>query len=504
MGLPRSPIIDYAARAFWLAAIGLAYLAGLDMPLLGPDEPRYAQVGREMFERGDLITPTLGGFPWLEKPVLLYWLQIAAYSIFGVSEFSARIGTALCGLGSVGVVWLLGKSVELEAGQSEGIAKHKLAHTMALMTASSLGLLAFSHGATFDILITFTVTASLASFFVFEECRSLSARVRYGALISFYVFLGFGLLAKGLIGLFFPASVAAIYLLVARKRPDRVLLASAAWGMALTALIAGSWYLPMYLRQGGRFIDEFIIQHHFQRFTSNKYLHPQPFYFFFWVLPLMALPWLPLFIKSFPRAIADGVRSVRGFAVKTALVERLNLFSAVGVAVPLIFFSFSGSKLPGYILPAVPAAAVMATISAARLGRFRWLVPTAAAAVLVGSFIALIFVVPYATGELSTKRLLESAAKRGYVFERVLTLHTISHNAEFYAAGRLVRDDLGRQVKMPGTSEIREYIQKNGGRPVLVLVTPQYLDELLTSPYVSAQLLDNNGQMAIAYVTVDG
>ena len=146
----------------------------------------------------------------------------------------------------------------------------------------------------------------------------------------------------------------------------------------------------------------------------------------------------------------------------------------------------------------------MAASAGVRLGRFRWLVPAAAAAVLVGSSIALLFVVPDATAELSTKRLMDAAAERGYGSVRVLTLHTVSHNAEFYAAGRLVRDDLGRQVKMPGTSEVREYIQKNGGRPVLVLVTPQYLDELLTSPYVSAQLIDNNGQMAIAYVTADG
>src|SRR4026207_504212 len=77
------------------AFVVFVYFFGLSIPLLGPDEPRYAQVAREMFERGDWITPTLGGYTWFEKPALLYWLEITAYNLFGVSEFSARLGSAL-------------------------------------------------------------------------------------------------------------------------------------------------------------------------------------------------------------------------------------------------------------------------------------------------------------------------------------------------------------------------------------------------------------------------
>ncbi|HVE58855.1 MAG TPA: glycosyltransferase family 39 protein, partial [Pyrinomonadaceae bacterium] len=100
------------ANLIWLIfaiLIVAVYFIGLTIPLLGPDEPRYSEVAREMFLRGDWITPTLGGFDWFEKPALLYWLQIAAYKIFGVSEFSARFGSALFGLGTVLSLWVLGR-----------------------------------------------------------------------------------------------------------------------------------------------------------------------------------------------------------------------------------------------------------------------------------------------------------------------------------------------------------------------------------------------------------
>src|SRR5205823_6174017 len=103
---------------------------------------------------------------------------------------------------------------------------------------------------------------------------------------------------------------------------------------------------------------------HFQRFLSNKYQHPQPFYFFLWVLPLMTLPWLAVFIAGIWRAL-------KRHQVDNAF-RRLSVFALAWVAVPLIFFSFSGSKLPGYILPAVPGAIILAAVFAYQLiGRNR-------------------------------------------------------------------------------------------------------------------------------------
>lgn len=113
----------------WIAfavIIVAVYFFGLTVPLLGPDEPRYAQVAREMFERGDWVTTTLGGFNWFEKPALLYWLQIASYNIFGVNEFAARFGSAIFGLGTIFSLWILGKfTAETQRGSENSLEKPK-------------------------------------------------------------------------------------------------------------------------------------------------------------------------------------------------------------------------------------------------------------------------------------------------------------------------------------------------------------------------------------------
>src|SRR5918997_3040206 len=105
------------AKRAWVvlvAAVCAAYFYGLGAaPLLGPNEPRYAQVAREMFERGDPVTPTLGGHAWFEKPALLYWLMMASYGAFGVTEWAARLGTALGGVLTVLLVGWAARRVEL-------------------------------------------------------------------------------------------------------------------------------------------------------------------------------------------------------------------------------------------------------------------------------------------------------------------------------------------------------------------------------------------------------
>ena len=105
--------------------IVFVYFFGLNIPFLGPDEPRYAQIAREMLDRGDWITPTLGGFNWFEKPPLLYWLEMVSYKVFGVSEFAARFGPAFFGLGTVASLWGLGRSLTKESTEKSELINTK-------------------------------------------------------------------------------------------------------------------------------------------------------------------------------------------------------------------------------------------------------------------------------------------------------------------------------------------------------------------------------------------
>ena len=147
-----------------------------------------------MLLRGDWITPTLGGFNWFEKPALLYWLEIVSYSFFGVTEFAARCG--LCSVWS----WDRRGSLDRRAFRQarRRAVDRSFANWTAMIAASTIGLLAFSHGASFDIVVTFPIAASLAAFWVFDSAGDQnSARRRLLALVLFYFFVGVGLISKG-------------------------------------------------------------------------------------------------------------------------------------------------------------------------------------------------------------------------------------------------------------------------------------------------------------------
>lgn len=489
----------------------VVYFLGLNIPLVGPDEPRYAQVAREMLERGDWITPTLGGFPWFEKPPLLYWLEMVSYKMFGVSEFAARLGPTLFGLGTVVSLWVLGRFYfQRPKTQNQG-PSHSFANWLALITASTLGINVFSHAASYDIVITFPITAALVSFFIFDQAESASFRKNYLPLILFYFFIGVALLAKGLIGIIFPLCIVGLFYLFSHRPPSRAFLLSLLWGTLLAVIIASIWYLPMYQLHGYQFINELFIQHHFQRFTSNKYLHPQPFYFFWWVLPLMTLPWLPFFLASIwkvihHRATENTEHKNRELLRLTFSRTHLLTFSAAWLLVPLVFFSFSGSKLPGYILPAVPAAAIFTAVFVFELvqksNKWRNAIILIAAATFGVAVVLVIFVVPKFAEADSVKSLIEAANERGYRSNRVLTLHTISDNAEFYAAGRLLRTPEGKQRYLSGIDEVTTEIKADNGRIVLVLVPVEYLSQLTGSKNLKTEVIIDNGDLAITAVII--
>src|SRR5947207_2167567 len=165
-------------KRLWLIffiGIAIFYLWGLgSVPFVGPDEPRYAQVAREMLAHRELITPVLGGFPWFEKPVLLYWIVMSSYSVLGISEYAARLGPAICGLLIGALVYWIGSRIETASRSRDASSKESetrrdgLGRFSALIWLSSAGPLVFSRGVNFDILLTLALTGTFACFLVWH------------------------------------------------------------------------------------------------------------------------------------------------------------------------------------------------------------------------------------------------------------------------------------------------------------------------------------------------
>ena len=548
-----------AKRAWLLLFLGIAafYLWGLgSLPLVGPDEPRYAEVAREMFARHDLITPTLGGIPWFEKPPLLYWLMIAGYRVLGVGEYSARLGPAMCGLLTAVFLYWIGKTIEdgdsTTAGKDQ--KREGLGRYSALVWLSSIGVIVFSRGASFDIVVTMTVTGALACFLVWHSGRGDNQGPAGGTvwlLIGYYLFIGVSLLAKGLIGFIIPFGVVAGYYLVKREWPNRRFLKSLWWGVPLQIGTAAVWFAPMYSRNGWKFVDQFIIQHHFARFVTNKYHHPAPFYFYLVVLVALALPWTIFLGASF---FASRRWQWRG----RTPVDRLRVFAFCWVIVPVGFFSVSESKLTAYILPALPGAALLIgeritcflraqrgdlvlrttgallvglgasgawylshrsnlTLTCIGLGASPLIVVGIAAlarpqarkalftliplTLFVTSAIGLSCAAPALARPESVRDLLAAAAARGYGATPLVQLHTIERTAEFYAAGRMSYGLDGDPIKFEGVAHVADAARRNGG-PILCFVPREYEAQLTSYVSIQTEVIGNNGRVSLVAVRV--
>ncbi len=531
------------AKRGWLlllTATAVVYFYGLGRaPFVGADEPRYAQVAREMFERGDAVTPTLGGRTWFEKPALVYWAAMAGYKLFGVAEWAARLGAASAGWLTVFLVGWIARRVEAR----QGAEARWLQLSAGATAATSAGLIVFSRAVNFDVFITLTVACALASFFAAE--LEPAGRARSWLLAGFYAGMGAALLAKGLIGVVIPVGVVGLYYLLRRRWPD--VWKSAFWGFLLTAAVAALWYAPVIARHGWVFVDEFFVKHHFARYLSNKYHHPQPFWFYFAIIPALMLPW-----SAF---LAAGVAHARRWNPRgDDPLSKLRLFALAWLLFPLLFFSASGSKLPGYILPVLPGAALLA---GERLASFlrgegsAWALRATGALVLLlaaagaayglkatelsRACIALVAAPPAVAGayalfatrrrELcvllvvgvsflttmlmvscavervgareSVRDLLRAAEARGYGASPVLNLHNVERTAQFYAAGRLIYDEARREPwKFEGAGEVWEVARQRGGT-LLVIVPEEHAGQLLNFRPLETEVIGDNGTVVL-------
>lgn len=541
--MQRLTLAKRTTLLFFLAA-AIFYFYGLGhYPFLGPDEPRYAQVAREMYLRGDMITPTLGGHTWFEKPALLYWMIMAGYRLFGVSEWAARVGPALCGLLTILMIYWVGRRVEDASEDKEETSR--LGLLSGVCAASSLGLVVFSRATSFDIVVTMTMTLALACFFLAE----LTEKRRRLLLAGFYAAIGASLIAKGLVGIVVPVGVIGLYHLLRRKWPARAIVTSALWGIPLTVAVAALWYAPVIARHGWTFVDEFFIQHHFARYVSNKYHHPQRFYFYLPIIALLTLPW-----TAFLVAQLAGVR--RWSWRSESATSKFRIFALAWFIAPIVFFSFSGSKLPAYVLPALPGAALLA---GERLSRFvrsgegnRAMITTGAilftlalagvlyavqsgdltvqcallitlplalagalamfwtrrrllrielvlSAIFISLALALNCAVDRISHRESVRDLIALADARGYSSTPVFYMLTDDRTGEFYAGGRLGYRQDGEPFRFDGADEAAEEARRNGG-VALIFIPSKWENQLTDYSPIETEIIGRTGVLSLVLI----
>jgi 4-amino-4-deoxy-L-arabinose transferase-like glycosyltransferase len=333
------------SRAFLIIPLLILYFSYLGgVGFVGPDEPRYASIGREMAQSGDWITPRLDGAAWFEKPPLLYWTTATGHLLRLPDEYAARLPLALA---SFAFLMFFGAVLEREFSARVAIS------AMAILSTSA-GWLAYSFVAVPDLLMSAALGAAMF-IALFDTRRS------QGYLAG--VLLGVAMLAKG----FVPLVLFAPVFLIARGKRLAI--------VAGCVIAAAPWFALCGARNGMPFWREFWWKHHVLRFFTPSLEHVQPFWYFVPILLAGLFPWTPLAALLVRRKIYDDVR-VR--------------FLALWLVYALLFFTISKNKLPGYILPVFPAMAVLLAVAidkgiVSRGAKAGWLVASALMLMLLPS-----------------------------------------------------------------------------------------------------------------------
>ena len=319
-------VVGFASFFLKLGSIGL----------IGPDESRYAQVARDMMERADWVTPKLQGEPWLDKPPLYYWAAAGSMRLLGETEAALRLPSALAAsatclaVACIGAWWF---------GFATGLRS-------ALVLSASLGMILYGRAAIMDALLTLALTIGLGAYALY-----VTTRPSVWWLLTASVALGFGFLAKGPIAIALPLLIVVPFHWLEHRRgtetrrPTLPGVAHLALSLMCFLAVVMPWHVAILEKTGWEYVEIFFLQNNVDRFFTTVHRHPGPFYYYLPVLGVALLPW-----SGFaPAAIVRAVRAV----------ESRRLFLLLWIAMPLLFFSVSRSKLPGYVLPVLPPFALL-------------------------------------------------------------------------------------------------------------------------------------------------
>lgn len=371
----------------------IPFLGGDQLGLVGADEPRYAQIAREMLAAhssdchevhakitphslrpadihasyeclvGGTVTPILYGKPWLEKPALYYWRAMSFFKEFGVSDWSARLPSAT-GAGALIILAFLHLRRFRPGGHLDA----------ALIMVSMAAIVGFARGASTDMQLAAPLSIGLLGWYAWYETG------KKFWLFDLYFFGAAATLAKGPIAIFLMLGTIMLFL---GMRREWSAIRRTIWlpGLLLFLLMVLPWYIEVQ-RRNPRFFQIFFLEHNLERFATDRYQHSQHWFYYVLVLIIGVLPWTALAIRS----LVDGIEvSVAEWKVRHKPQRYLGHvragdafpeFLVLWALLPVIFFSFSVSKLPGYILPSMPPLAILTgdyLFRIRRVGISRWL-----------------------------------------------------------------------------------------------------------------------------------
>jgi 4-amino-4-deoxy-L-arabinose transferase-like glycosyltransferase len=380
---------------YWLFGLNAA-------PLFDVDEGAFAEATREMLTSGDFGHTTLNGADRFDKPILVYWLQAAAMSAFGINEFAARLPSAVC-------AWAW--SLALAAFALPRYGKD-VALAAAIIFSTSIGPMLIGRAATADALLNLLLTLATLDLWRFIESEQ---RV---ALRRAFLWIGLGLLAKGPIAVLVPGSAVALYLIFSGTFQSAW---RSAWAMLrdlpswlIIILVALPWYAYAISRHGPAFIDGFILRHNVERFSGPLQGHSGSMFYYLLVLPLVILPWTPLLFAMLTK-------------LRPLWRDPLSRFLLLWAAFVVGFFSFSGTKLPHYVLYGLsPLVLLLARHLCAARARVHVAIWVAVAFVVAAGFASpwIAAALVERTNEPLANALLQDAAAREFPGVMLLALVT--------------------------------------------------------------------------------
>jgi 4-amino-4-deoxy-L-arabinose transferase-like glycosyltransferase len=397
--LPGWAIVCEAAVFFVFSIFFLAYgltpfFGGDGLGLVGADEPRYAQIAHEMLEHFDsaptlkgrlsaCVTPYLYGHPWLEKPALYYWRAMFLFKDFGVHDWSARLPSTTFAFIMVALIYLHMRRFR-PGGHLDA----------ALITVASAAIMGFCRGASTDMQMAAPLAIGLLGWYAWYETGSKFW------LYDIYFFTGLATLAKGPVAPFLAIVIVAAFALL---RHEWSLLRLSFWwpGALLYFAMVLPWFIAVQ-RENPTFFREFFMEHNLERFATNRYQHMEPFWYYLVVLLLAVMPWTVIAL----RALVDGIQtSVCEWRVRHSAAckpcagrpgDAFPEFLVLWALIPIIFFSFSKSKLPGYILPSIPPITILTgdyLFRCRQRGLSRWVLISHAA--LSGVLVIFVLLLPW-------------------------------------------------------------------------------------------------------------